>query len=277
MRHEVIWTRRTFLRSAVAAATIAPFGAAALAAGADDVRFKVAMQGYSLQRLHLRALLEAARELGVGSLELYDRQLSVFMSDHDRARAKQALVDFDISPIATYTDSFSSDERRNRAILDLAADMKLRHLSCRPDDASMEILDGLLSEYEVGVAVHNTSPLPGRSPVTIQDVATILERHERLDACVDVGNFARARIDPVVPIREFRGRIRSVHLKDIDGTGRGVALGDGVLDLPAIINELRRGGFDGMLTVEHPSRSFDIQGHMRELKKGFKRLQEWLA
>jgi inosose dehydratase len=47
----------------------------------------------------------------------------------------------------------------------------------------------------------------------------------------------------------------------------GIALGDGVIDLPAIVNALKHAGFDGATTLE-------IAG-VENVQKSVKRLKGW--
>lgn len=63
---------------------------------------------------------------------------------------------------------------------------------------------------------------------------------------LDIGNITMTNraIDPVAYLERYAGRIRLVHLKDLDGAGKVTALGSGVLDLPRIIATVERIGVD---------------------------------
>jgi len=79
---------------------------------------------------------------------------------------------------------------------------------------------------------------------------------------LDTGNLWLGGGDPLAYIHRFGSRIRHVHWKDMEASweskrgtihGCGMALiplGDGVLDMPAIVNALQRAGFDGPTTLE---------------------------
>ena len=77
----------------------------------------------------------------------------------------------------------------------------------------------------------------------------------------DTGNAFLAGNDPVGYLGQVAGRVVHVHIKDIPesqlgergkvtGTRVGVAAGQGVIDLPGIVETLRAAGFDGVLSVE---------------------------
>ena len=89
-----------------------------------------------------------------------------------------------------------------------------------------------------------------------------------VDLCIDTGHFAYARIDPVAAIERYAGRIGHMHLKDIrpdvlarvDAEGlsfweaieAGIfcPLGEGLVDLGAVLDALDAAGFDGYATIE---------------------------
>ena len=273
-------SRRSFLHGtlgAAAGAALAPWGA--IARGATRPALELALQSYSLEELNLGAVLAAAKELGFPSLELYDRQLSVFMSERDRQSARKQIEGSGVAVPATYTEHFSEDEKRNRAILDFGREMGLRFFSCRPEPAALEAVAALLRESDVGVAIHNTTPVPGHEKAfdSLESVMGALDRHERVAACADIGNFARGRIDPVRALRELRGRIAEVHVKDVDEDGRNAPLGEGVLDLPAVIAELAESGFGGLVTLEHTIHDNTIGQRKAAIAESLKRLRRWLS
>ena len=60
----------------------------------------------------------------------------------------------------------------------------------------------------------------------------------------------RQELAPAQLVRDYRDRIPYIHLKDIDAQGAFVPLGDGVLDIPGVVDVLRETGYDGWITVE---------------------------
>ena len=63
--------------------------------------------------------------------------------------------------------------------------------------------------------------------------------------------------DPMTFLREFRGRVGHVHFTDTDGTRRGergtskhLTLGDGKLDLPALLRELKNQHYDKWIMLD---------------------------
>jgi inosose dehydratase len=89
-----------------------------------------------------------------------------------------------------------------------------------------------------------------------------------LDLCLDTGHLAYAGSDPVAMLRSHASRLAHVHLKDVDGAVLArvrehrldfwsaleqrifCPLGEGVVDLPAVLAELERQRYEGFATIE---------------------------
>lgn len=119
---------------------------------------------------------------------------------------------------------------------------------------------------------------------TIDGMAALLEglgNEDAVGVCLDTGNSWLGGADPMDFVRAFGPRIKHVHWKDMGaewedrrgtlfGCGMGlIPLGDGVIDLPAVVKGLKDVGFDGATTLE-------VAGQENVLKS-VERLKEWGA
>ncbi|MGI8733309.1 MAG: TIM barrel protein [Pyrinomonadaceae bacterium] len=105
---------------------------------------------------------------------------------------------------------------------------------------------------------------------TPQEIARLCDTTdaELLGLCLDTGHYFFSGGDPVDAVRLYRGRIRHLHLKDVqlpileaarregagflDAVRRGVfcELGDGAVDLKTILQELTAAGYSDWAIVE---------------------------
>ena len=111
------------------------------------------------------------------------------------------------------------------------------------------------------------------------DILDELGHEQTVGICLDTGNSWLGGAEPIDYIKTFGKRIKFVHWKDMPAdmepkrgtlTGCGMAvipLGDGVIDLPAIIEALKDVGFDGATTLE-------VAG-AENVKISAQRLREW--
>jgi inosose dehydratase len=102
----------------------------------------------------------------------------------------------------------------------------------------------------ITVAFH---PHRGCIVETVVEMEQLLARLPQLHICADVAHLEASGEDALTFIRVFKKQIVHVHLKDytwkLDGfveLGRG----DGKLNVAKCVKELKRGGYDGWLTVE---------------------------
>ena len=90
-----------------------------------------------------------------------------------------------------------------------------------------------------------------------------------LAVAVDTGWLGTHHLDAPRTVRELGRLVRHVHLKDVAATGghETVKLGTGCIDIPGVISELKRIGYDGALSWEdepEPRNPMDIAGEMHE-------------
>jgi len=119
---------------------------------------------------------------------------------------------------------------------------------------------------------------------SIDAMGEVLDRlghEESVGICLDTGNSWLGGAEPVDYVKTFGSRIRHVHWKDMPaemeakrctmyGCGMAVIpLGDGMIDIPEIVNALQAVGFDGATTLE-------IAG-TDNVKLSLERLRNWGA
>ena len=74
---------------------------------------------------------------------------------------------------------------------------------------------------------------------------------EHVRLCLDTAAVAAAGVDPLELISSHGNRVGHVHLTDLEGeTLRPVPPGQGCLDMPGIVDALKRAGYDGWVTLK---------------------------
>ena len=117
------------------------------------------------------------------------------------------------------------------------------------------MIDTLAGQYGIKVAIHEHAR-PNRywHP---DSVLAAIKNHSNIGACGDLGHWARSGLDPVECLKKLEGHVIGVHLKDIktfnDVKAEDVPVGKGVINYPAIFDELARQRFKGMLSIEQES------------------------
>jgi len=112
-------------------------------------------------------------------------------------------------------------------------------------------------KYDVKVAFHEHGGSMKNPNYKVWHPLYILgvveSRDERLGACADLGHWCTSKMEPVDCLRILDGRIVSVHFKDKEAMGpsKVVRAGEGVVDNKACLEELKKQGFDGHISIEH--------------------------
>jgi sugar phosphate isomerase/epimerase len=88
-------------------------------------------------------------------------------------------------------------------------------------------------------------------------VLAAIEGHSHIGSCADIGHWAKNGLNPVDCLKKLQGHIIGVHLKDVvkfgDTKAADTVVSKGVIDIPAVLAELKRQNFNGMLSIEHES------------------------
>lgn len=224
------------------------------ARAADDGP-RLGIQLYSLRGYPVDEALRHAREIGFRHVEFYAGMYPLDSTPDQIAAMTRKLTGLGLSPSAHGVNRFGGDAAANRRVFEFARAAGIRTLTSDPDPEAFASLDELVREFGIRVAIHNHGP--GHRYDKVVDVLHAVEKHdERIGACADLGHFIRSGEDPVEVIRLLKGRLYGVHLKDFrerQAKTKGVILGQGHLDVPAVFAALERTGFpaDGALSVEY--------------------------
>lgn len=138
---------------------------------------------------------------------------------------------------------------------ELAKNLGMSYITAEPIKNQWDMVDSLAGAYGIPVAIHD-HPKPNMywSP---DSVLAAIQGHTHIGSCADVGHWARNGLNPVDCLKKLEGHIIGVHLKDIvefnNPKANDTVVSKGVVDFPAVLAELKRQNFKGMLSIEHES------------------------
>ncbi len=226
-------------------------------------RWRLGLQTYTFNRFTAFESLDKCKQLGIRFIELYpgqvldphhpDVKISADLPPDHRDGLRSKLAENDQVLVSFFAGHFGQDAAADRRAFEFAKDMGIETLVCEVEPGGFELLDDLTAEFDVSVAIHNHPP-PSRywSPDVVLEA--IAGHDPRIGACPDTGHHMRSGLDPVEALAKLEGHIKTVHLKDIaerDLKAHDVIWGTGVCDARAILAELHRQGFAGVISVEY--------------------------
>ena len=239
-------SRRSFLSAGLAAAAAPLFpsaaGSAFAAVDGDPWRgLKIGVASYTLRKLPLDAAVKAIQRVGVSYVSIKDFHMPRQSSAEERRAVSAKFKAAGITALSCGNVSMRNDEADIRSAFQYAKDAGLPTIVCAPQPESMPILDRMVKEFDIKLAIHNHGPEDKRFPAPV-DVWKAIEKYDkRIGLCIDVGHTARAKADPVESILKYASRLYDCHLKDLANTApkaENVEVGRGVLDIKGILAAL---------------------------------------
>ena len=229
--------------------------------------WRLAIQSYTFHRLPLAEALDKTRELGIRYIEIYpghplgsswgEKVFGFGMDEQTRKEVQELAGKMGIKIAATgvFVTDRAGDWEKQFAFAK-AMDMEL--ITCEPALEDWNLAEALAQKYAIKLAVHN-HPQPSaywRPEALLQQLSG---RSKLTGACADVGHWQREGLDPLECLKKLRGRLLSLHFKDIAARQEGeteqhdVIWGAGILDMKGMMKELKKQHFEGLISVEYES------------------------
>ena len=234
-------TRRELVKAGALAAAALPLGgarpAAAAATGGDGWRgLKAGVASYTLRKLPLEAAIPAIQRVGLSYVSIKDFHLPLNSTAEERKAVAAKFKAAGITPLSCGNITMQNDAANVRRPSNTRATP-----ACPPSSAArtppMPILDAMVKEFDIRLAIHNHGPEDKRFP-SPHDVWKAVERYDRrIGFCIDVGHTARAKVDPAEAIRRYKDRLYDLHCRTSTATARR-SRRRGVLDLESILQAI---------------------------------------
>jgi sugar phosphate isomerase/epimerase len=231
--------------------------------------FYAGMQLWTFKFYPLMTALDMAKQAGAKTVEFYPgHQLSKDdpkvkfdqnSTPEQRAMVKAKLKENGLTPVGFGVVRLTNDEAACRKIFDFCKDMNIGIVVAEPADDAFDLIEKLVKEYDIKMAIHNHPKRPLDPKYRYWDPAYVLsmvkDRDPRMGACADIGHWVRSGVKPTDAIKLLKGRILDSHVKDLDQFGvrdaKDQVWGTGKSDIPAVLNLYAEQGFWGPLDVEY--------------------------
>ena len=232
------------------------------ATAATKAGFAISIQCWSLKEFTLFEAIEKAASAGATAVEIFpnqklaaehgDTKVGPGMGDDKIQALQDHLKKHNLSAVNFGVTGIDKDEAKARPVFEFAKKLGLYGVTTESLGA-LDTLEKLAKEFDIKVCFHNhPKPTALWNPDTIW--GAIKDRHENIGFCADLGHWATSGLDPLEVIKKVAPRVRSFHMKDREAVGKWThdrPFGTGVIDNAAILDEVRKHGFAGNVTVEY--------------------------
>lgn len=215
--------------------------------------FQIGMASYTLREFGLDDALAMTRRLGLKKIALKSMHLPL-ESGEDAIRAAAGKVKTAGLDLYGCGVVYMADEEEALRAFRYARAAGMRLIIGVPDHGLLGLVDKLVRETGLYLAIHNHGPGDERYPTPESVHDRIRGLDPRIGLCLDVGHTARAGVDPSEAAEKFAGRLYDVHIKDVDkaaAEGVTVEIGRGVVDIPRFLKTLLRIRYSGTAALEY--------------------------
>ncbi len=243
--------------------------------------FPIAMQSWTYRRYTFFEALDRTKALGLSYIQAYPGQRIskelpasvVFdqqLGDEHIEMIKEKLRAVGVKVVSYGVVDTGRTENQMRQVFDFARKMGIRTIVTEPQDEDYPLLEKLVKEYDIQIAIHN-HPEPAKYAYPLTALKHLKNVDSRIGVCADTGHWMRCGLDPVECLRLLEGKIIDVHIKDRSSFGtkgaEDVAFGSGKGRIKDILAELTRQDYDGYLTIEYENEK-NVLKPEPDLKKG---------
>ena len=245
---------------------------------AEKQGWRLGMQSYTFHQFTLEEALSKTQELGLKYIEVFpghrlgekwgDQVFGPQLDAQTREEIKELAASKGIKIVATGVVVTNSPDEWE-PLFRFAKDMGMEYISCEPALADWDLVEKLVKQYGIRVAVHN-HPKPSAYWNPDNLLNAISNRSNLIGSCADVGHWRREGLNQIDCLKKLEGRIISLHFKDIAAKQEGekeqhdVIWGQGILDVNEMLRELKRQNFKGVFAIEY---EYNWENSVPDIKK----------
>lgn len=263
MKEQNTFSRRDLMKAAALAGAALPLTShtdlfATPPAPADPWRgLKVGVATYTFREFPLEDTIKYVTRVGLKyvSIKNVKNHIDLSHSSEERKQRAQMVRDAGLIPLSVGNVSMRGSEADIRKGFEYAKDVGVSTIVCAPRRDAIPLLDKLVKEFDIRLAIHNHGPEDkGFFPSPYDAMDLISKYDKRIGLCIDVGHTARAGVKPAEAIVKCKERLYDVHMKDISALGdrnTPIEAGRGILDLKAIYQALLRINYQHLVGWEY--------------------------
>lgn len=228
----------------------------------EALGWKLGAQAYTFKKFTFTEAIEKIASCDLRYVEAYPGQeigggqtakIDHRMSPENLQYVKKLLKEKGIHWSA-YGVVKAKDPAEWRQVFEFAKSMGIETITCEPNIDMIDDVSKLCDEFNIRAAIHNhASPSYYWKPETVLEA--IAGKSEKLGAAGDIGHWLKSGLDPLECLKKLEGKVFHLHFKDLNDKANkqahDVHWGNGVADVAAVIAELKRQQFDGMIAAEY--------------------------
>jgi sugar phosphate isomerase/epimerase len=242
----------------LAAATGMAAAAAPLRAASDSkpgIGFHLGVCTYSVREFQRKLAISMIKQLGVSYVSVKEFHLPYNSSADEIAKARD---DFSKAGLTIASggniDLKDEDSAVLRRYFEYARSCGMPLIVAAPTHKTLPAVGKLAREFDIRVAIHTHGPEDPHFPTPQVVLRAVKDMDRRMGLCMDVGHSMRGGADVVEEIANAGPRLLDVHFKDLKNRNEKESqcdVGEGVMPVVAIFQQLRKIGYRGCVNLEY--------------------------
>lgn len=246
---------------------------------AQELGWEIGFQAWTFHMFSFTEALVKGDSCGLSIVEAYPGQeigggiegTTEFTMDQATRNKMKELLAANGMKIKAYGVVVADDSAGWKQLFDFAKDMGIEVITSEPRQEDLDLVEKLADDYNIKVAFHN-HPAPSLYWNPDTALLALNNRSKNLGVCADIGHWVRSGLDPVECLKKLEGRIIILHFKDVNDKSPesyDVPWGTGVIDVPAVLAELKRQGFRGLFDIEYEHNWYNNVPEIKESVENF--------
>jgi sugar phosphate isomerase/epimerase len=251
-------SRRRFLKLAgtgvlaAGATSLTAFPSMQVSADKAVNTFTIGMAGYTFREFTVEKTIEMMKRIGVNNLSLKDFQMPM---NSTQEQINAVLDKYKAAGINVYTVGvvYMKTQDSVDQAFEYAKMAGVKMIVGAPDYALLPYVEKKIKTYDFKMAIHNHGPDNPLYPNPADIWNHIKDLDARIGICIDIGHTTRDGQDPTVDLLNYKSRIYDIHVKDVDKAtkeGKTIEMGRGIIDIPKVIDTLRKIKYSGSCSLE---------------------------
>jgi sugar phosphate isomerase/epimerase len=248
----------------------------ALSATPGSVRLGVA--SYSLRKFPRDKAVAMVKALGTPYINIKEVHLAYTLSPAELATARREFEAAGLQIVGGGTITFETDTDdgvRKYFEYAKAAGMPVMVSTCKP--SVLPRVERFAKQYNIKVAIHNHGPEDKDFPSPYDVLKAVQGMDARMGLCMDIGHASRAGADIVKAAADARARLFDIHAKDLRDAKvkeSQCIVGDGVLPIAQLFQQLQRMNYGGYVNLEY---EIDADDPLPGMQRSFSYMRGVLA
>jgi inosose dehydratase len=214
--------------------------------------FSIGMAGYTFAKFSVESTIEMMKRIGVTNLSLKDFHMPM---NSTQEQIEAVINKFKSAGINVYTVGvvyMKTKESVDQAF-EYAKMAGVKMIVGAPNYELLPYVEQKIRTYGYKLAIHNHGPDNPLYPNATDIWNHIKDLDARIGICIDIGHTTRDGQDPSIDIMKYKSRIYDIHIKDVDKAakeGKTVEMGRGIIDIPKVVETLRKIRYSGSCSLE---------------------------